>query len=56
MNNTTRKHPRNLQQAFGPYCTPYIEEPARPFDWEDKLVLWGCVLAVSAIGIIWCLT
>ena len=23
----TRKYPRTLQEAFGPYCSPYISEP-----------------------------
>ena len=27
MNPTTRKHPRSLNEAFGPYCTPFIDRP-----------------------------
>jgi len=56
MNSTTRKHPRSMSQAFGPYCSYHIDEPVKPFDWEDKLVLWGCVLTVAALVAIWALT
>lgn len=41
----TRKYPRTLQEAFGPYTDHRIVEPTRPFDWQDKVVL-----AFSAIG------
>ena len=27
--NTTRKHPRTLQEAFGPYTNSKIDEPKR---------------------------
>ena len=56
MNDTTKRFHRNMNQAFGPYCSRHITEPTRPFDWEDKIVLWACVLTVSALGIVWCLT
>jgi hypothetical protein len=32
MNNTVRKYPRSLEEAFGPYTSPRIDEPARRSD------------------------
>ena len=32
MNNTTRKHPRTMQEAFGPYTSGTLHEPADQFD------------------------
>ena len=56
MNDTTRKFPRDLEQAFGPHCNKHITEPTRPYDWQDRIVLWACVLTVAALGIVWRLT
>lgn len=42
----TRKYPRTLNEAFGPYAhIGPIEEPKRPMDWQDKVVLVGSVVA-----------
>ena len=30
MNNTVRKHPRSLEEAFGPYTRQHIDEPNAP--------------------------
>ncbi len=38
MNNTTRKHPRTLQQAFGPYTDNVIHEPKKSL--FENLPLW----------------
>lgn len=35
----TRKYPRTLNEAFGPYCSNQIDEPKRPMDWQDKVVV-----------------
>ena len=40
----TRKHPRTLNEAFGPYCSGKIEEAKRPFDWQDKVVMIGSIV------------
>ena len=40
----TRKYPRTLNEAFGPYCSNKIEEPKRAFDWQDKVVMIGSVI------------
>lgn len=41
----TRKHPRTLVEAFGPYAHGnQIVEPDRPFDWQDVVVMAGCAL------------
>lgn len=45
----TRKYPRTLEQAFGPYARGPIEEPKRPFDWQDRLVLSVSVIALVFI-------
>ena len=55
MNDTTRRYARNLNEAFGPDCNKHITEPARPYDWQDRIVLWACVLTLSGLGIVWSL-
>ena len=37
MNNTTRKHHRTMQEAFGPYTSGTLHEPADQFDGKDFL-------------------
>lgn len=44
---TTRKHPRTLQEAFGPYARDDFEE-AEPFAWAVTLAL--AVLFVSILA------
>lgn len=48
----TRKYPRTLQEAFGPYTDNRIVEPKRPFDRDDKIVMIGCIVAAVALAII----
>jgi len=45
-----RKHPRTLSEAFGPYCSPKIDEPVERYDWQDRVILVAGVLTV--IGLI----
>jgi hypothetical protein len=48
---TTRKFPRTMNEAFGPYATGPIEDPMRPMDWQDIVVIFGCIFCVvSFIG------
>jgi hypothetical protein len=42
----TRKHPRTMQQAFGPYTSNTLHEPDRPLDWQDYLVTVCCVITI----------
>lgn len=55
---TTRRHPRTMQEAFGPYANRHISEPYSPMRLADKiivgagLVIGVCVLVAVAIGVI----
>jgi len=40
VNNTTRRHPRTLNEAFGPYTSSHgWVEPHQPMDWIDKVLI-----------------
>ncbi len=45
--NHTGRIARNLNQAFGPYCSPYVSPMPEPHHPHDRIVLWGC--AVGAV-------
>ena len=45
---TTRKFPRTMNEAFGPYATGPIEDPMRPMDWQDIVVISGCIFCIVA--------
>ena len=47
----SRKHPRTMQEAFGPYTDNRIAED-RPFDWQDKLVMVAGIAAACACALI----
>jgi len=49
MNPTTRKHPRTLTEAFGPYAGRSIHEPVDPMDRADKIVIAGSLVALVAL-------
>jgi hypothetical protein len=53
MTPTTRRHPRSLSEAFGPYhhLAP-LETEYAPLHKHDKIVLCGCAIALAAIAII----
>ena len=40
----TRKYPRSLEEAFGPYQRGPVHEPQRPMDWQDLVVVAGSVI------------
>ena len=42
----TRKYPRTLNEAFGPYTSNRIDEDL-PMDWQDYLVIAACIVTVS---------
>jgi len=51
--NTTRRHPRTLNEAFGPYTSQHVEPmPSEPSKWEriaDRLfaIALGCIGAAG---------
>ena len=44
----TRKHPRTLTEAFGPYTSADFERDD-PMPWADKVVLAVCCAAGAAM-------
>lgn len=48
MNKT--KFPRTLEEAFGPHTSRKIEEPGRPMDYADRIVLWGCAVCAAILA------
>lgn len=55
--NTTRRHPRTLNEAFGPYTSQHVEPmPSTPSKWEriaDRLFAIALGLIGCAILITW---
>ena len=47
MNPSTRRHPRTLQEAFGPYATYDFKEPPVPWTLTDLLIAIICVAAIA---------
>jgi len=45
----SRRYPRTLQEAFGPYASGPIHEPRRPIDRQDKIVMVASVVVASAL-------
>ena len=50
---TTKRHPRTLEEAFGPYARGPISEPYAELDLTDKvisgvagIILFGLLLAI----------
>lgn len=48
--NTTRRHPRTLQDAFGPYTDHHIYETREPSRWAALAYGVTLVLCCIAIG------
>lgn len=49
----TRKYPRTMQEAFGPYTDNRIAEEAdRPLDWQDRIVIQACVVCAFALIVV----
>lgn len=36
---TTRRYPRTMQEAFGPYASRHIAEPYAPMPLADKIIV-----------------
>ena len=45
----TQRAPRTLEQAFGSYTSRDFVEPKVTFDWQDKVVLAGCLIAFTVL-------
>jgi hypothetical protein len=54
MNNTTRKFPRTLDEAFGPYQRHGLVEQYDPMPREDKIVtiIGGVVLVGVVVALV----
>ena len=55
--NTTRRHPRTLNEAFGPYTSQHVEPmPSKPSKWEriaDALFAVALALICAAGLVSW---
>ena len=47
--NTTRKFPRTLEEAFGPYARGPIHEPDAPMPTADKIVVVGGLILMAVV-------
>lgn len=45
----TRRYPRTLEEAFGPYARGPIQEQYDPMPKDDKLVVGMCLVAVVSL-------
>lgn len=48
----TRRYPRTMQEAFGPYTDNQICEPERPMDWQDRIVIKACAACALALLVV----
>jgi hypothetical protein len=46
----TRKYPRTLNEAFGPYSSGPISEPEQPMDWQDVVVLVASIVTILVVA------
>ena len=51
-NNTTRRYPRTMEEAFGPGHRGNIWEPHTPMSLGDKVVMAASLLALGAVFLI----
>jgi hypothetical protein len=49
MNDTTRRHPRTLEEAFGPYERGHVEEPRERMLVEDRIIITVCLVGAVAL-------
>jgi hypothetical protein len=56
MNNTTRRHQRTLQEAFGPYCDDRIEEDAARYERRAHAAMYVLVAVFFAVSVAFYLT
>lgn len=49
---STRRYPRTMEEAFGPYARGPVREPRRPFDRADLVVMTAsAVVACVLLGL-----
>ena len=55
MNHTTRRHPRSLNEAFGPYTSHLISEKKQFDDWSGVwiAVVMAAMVIVPYLFIAW---
>lgn len=46
--NTTRRHPRTMQEAFGPYTDHRIHEPVQ----RRPLTIWQLIYIPVLVGVV----
>ena len=51
--NTTRRYPRTLEEAFGPYAGRNVHERIEPMHRSDRIVVWAS--AVSLVSFLFIL-
>jgi hypothetical protein len=51
MNNTTKRYPRTLDEAFGPYQRHGLQEQYSHMPKEDRIVVIASVIALAALGL-----
>jgi hypothetical protein len=51
MNNTTKRYPRTLDEAFGPYQRHGLQEQYSPMPKEDKIVVIAGVICLAVLGL-----
>lgn len=51
MNNTTRKHPRSMQEAFGPYTNDQLDEDEDGFGLAARLTYAVAVVGFIALAV-----
>ena len=52
MNITTRRHPRTLQAAFGPYTSHQIAEPAPHSRVANIIYTVVCFASLAVVGVL----
>lgn len=51
---TTKRHPRTLEEAFGPYARGGIYEAPTPLDLADKVIVGVCGVILFGLLIAIC--
>ena len=51
VSNTTRRHPRTLQEAFGPYCSERITDAeSRETRWHRAMYILAVIFAALLVA------
>lgn len=50
--NHTGRIARNLNQAFGPHCSPYVSPMPEPHHPHDRIVLLGCAVVLAVLAVL----